>query len=295
MLQVLGLNPAYVIAGAAALGLLLVIFVSVLAGPGVILEGAFGLLSQSMATATATLGTLVASSGLVIAQGMTIPATIVSQGGMIIANAIAGAASAMNTVFSIAAAAIASSAQIVASIVASAGQIIAGGAAMVANIVTSGAAAITSIYFAVQSAIIQLGVTLVQGAIMALGAYYGFIATAAAQIFGSLFSGLAAILGQLLSIPMIAFFGYVSVGTTIAGLVPQISIAIFSVFTSLFEKLTNFFTDATDPLGFPSMITGGGSGSGGPIGIQGSITAGFESLIVEFPNILKDAFFTPSL
>lgn len=278
MLQVLGLNPAYVIAGAAAVGLLLVVFVSVLAGPGVILDGAFGLLSQTVTTASTTLGSLIATSGTVIAQGMTIPATIVSQAGMIIGNAIAGSVAAMNTVFSIAAAAVASAGQIVASIVATAGQIVAGGAAMVANIITSGAAAITSIYFAVQSAIIQLGTVVVQNAIMALGAYYGFITTAVAQITGSLFTGLAAILGQLLSIPMIMLFGYVSVGTTIAGLIPQITVAGFSVFTSLFNKFYEFFAEGKFIEEIEKLPT--------------KITEGFSSLISALPNILKNALFS---
>lgn len=281
MLQVLGLNPAYVIAGAAALGLLLVVFVSVLAGPGAILDGAFGLISQTVATASATLGTMVASSSSVIAQGMTIPATIITQAGMIISNAIVAAASAMETVFSIAATAVASAAQIVASLVAAAGQIIAGGAAMVANIITSGAAAITSIYFSVQSAIIEFGVVLVTNAIMALGQFYGFLATAAAQIAGSIFTSIAAVLGQLLSIPMIIFFGYVSVGTTIAGLIPQLATAVFGVFTALFNKLLNFFI-GTGEGSFIHLIT---------TTIPNAISSAFSYLVNEFPNVIKNALF----
>lgn len=281
MLQILGLNPAYVIAGAAALGLLLVVFVSVLAGPGVVLDGAFGLLSQTVATASATLGTLVASSGTVIAQGMTIPTTAITQAGMIISSAITAVASSMETVFSIAATAVASAAQIVASLVATAGQIITGGAALVANVITSGAAAVTSIYFSVQSAITEFGVVLVTNAIMALGQFYGFLTTAVAQITGSLFTSIAAVLGQLFSVPMIVFYGYVSLGTITAGLVPQLTAAALGVFTTLFNRLLNFFV-GTGEGSFSQLVA---------TTIPTSITDGFTTLVNDLPGVIKDALF----
>jgi hypothetical protein len=283
MLTVLGLNPVYVIAGAAAFGLLLVVFVATLAGPATIVDGAIGLLTQSMATASATLGTMVAQAGDIVTQGMTIPTTIVSQAGMIVSNAMVAAASIMDTVFSIAATAVASAAQIVASVVATAAQIVAGGAAMIANIVISGSAAIASIYFAVQSAIINLGVTLVTNAIMALGQFYTFLATAAAQIIGSVFSGLSAILGQVISIPMIMLFGFVSVGTTIAGLIPQLAQGVFSVFSALFNLVVNFFIGGPDVNNsFLNIITKK---------LPAAITNGFTYLVTEFPTLLKNVLF----
>lgn len=280
-MEILGLNPAYVIAGSAALGLLLVVFVSILAGPATILDGAFGLLSQTVTTASATLGSLIASSGTVVAQGMMIPTTVITQAGMIIGNAIAGSVAVLNTVFSVATTAIAASAQIVSSAVAMAGQIVAGGAAMVANIITSGAAGIASIYFTIQNATIQLGTVLITGAIMALGTYYSFITVSAAQIVGSLFTSLAAILGQFLSIPMIGLFAFMSVGTSTTGVTSSVSIGGISVFTSLFSKITDFFS-LTGPTSFVGLIT---------TKIPTAITSGFTSLTNGLPNILRDVFF----
>lgn len=277
MTLILGLSPTYVIGGAAALGLFLVLFIALLTGPSTVMDGAFGLLAQTMASASTTLGTLLVSSGPVIAQGMELTSTIINQGSMIIANGIEGAAAAANTVFSIVASAITSAAQIVASLAATGAQIVASAAAMGAQIVVSGVASITSIYFTIQNAVLEMGVVLVQDAVMALGSFMAFIATTAAQIVASIGTTIAAILGQLIQIGLSIFTCYLNIRLSIISLQIHLQIAAAQVSLKLLTLITKVFTTDLLVKGFEKIGT--------------AIGDGFTDFFDELPEILKKAFF----
>jgi phage-related protein len=274
--EILGVKPIYVLAAAVIVGLGLVIFSALFAGPGVILDGAFGIITQSVSSAGATLDTFVAQAANIVDQGMSVVSNAITQLGQIAAQAIATMASVVDNIFEIAATAIAAIGQMITSIISTAGQIIAGAASLVVNTIFQVGAALVGMFFTVEAATVQFTGTLIGNAIIGLGEFFSVVTLGIANIIASAFNGVAAIFGNLLSIPMILLFGYISVATTVAGLVPQLFGSVVSVFSAIFNRILRFFT--VDLINIIKEL-------------PNKIVEGFTVIVNSLGGILKGVFF----
>lgn len=281
MTKVLGLEIYTVIAGATLIALLAVFIVPLLAGPSAILDSAFGLLGQTVSTASIVVNGLVAGSGVVATQGMALVSTAIAQAGNIFDNSIVAATAATNTVLDVAATGIQSAVHLTTAVAAAGLQVATQLASAAVTVVSQFAVATTQMFLSVAQFQIYVGATITQMGIIALSNYAQAAFQAITQIWTTLFTSLSALAGQLLSIPMIMVFGYTSIASALVGVVPEISAALVAVFIKLFTLTTEVFTDPTKFLARIADI---------PTTIGAKILEGFGNLLNGLGDELKEVF-----
>jgi hypothetical protein len=281
--QILGIEPYKVIAAAVLLGLAAVFISILLAGPGAIVDGAFSMIGQSVATAQVAMSGLLSSAGTIVAQGMSVASNAIAEFAMIASQAASAAFSIAASIFDVAASAVAAGTTIVASVIAFAGQVVASTAAAAAQMIIQFGAAYFTIKGTIEECRIYVYQVAAQNAVIALSQAIQTVFLSIAQLFTTLFTSLAGAAGQLLSIPMIMVFGYVSIGATFVTVVPGVISSLISVFTTLFEKIVNFFIGTGDGtfLGAVQSI---------PVKLGDAIGQGFTKVTNELPKALLSAF-----
>jgi len=283
MTKILGISPSMVIAASVILGLGAVFLSFLLAGPGAIADGALTMISQSVATASVAMSGLVASAGTIVAQGMSVVANAIAEFGMIAAQAASAAFSIAASIFDVAATAVAAATTIVTSVIAFAGQIVVSTAAAAVQMIIQFGAAYFTIKGTIEEVRIYIYQVAAQNAVIALSQAIQAVFLSIAQIFTTMFTSIAGAAGQVLSIPMIMIFGYVSIGSAFITIVPGVIGSIISVFTHLFSKIVGFFL---------------GTGEGSFLGVMkdipkklgDAIGKGFSAVTNGLPNALLSAF-----
>jgi hypothetical protein len=281
--EILGIKPTTVIAAAVVLGLAAVFISILLAGPSTIVDGAFSMIGQSVATAQVAMSGLLSSAGTIVAQGMSVATNAIAEFAMIASQAASAAFSIAASIFDVAASAVAAGTTIVASVIAFAGQVVASTAAAAAQMIIQFGAAYFTIKGTIEECRIYIYQVAAQNAIMALSQAVQAVFLSIAQIFTTMFTSLAGAAGQLLSIPMIMIFGYVSIGSAFITIVPGVIGSLISVFTTLFGKIVGFFIGTGEGtfLGAVQSI---------PVKLGNAIKDGFERTIGALPNALLSAF-----
>ena len=276
---VLGIEPYKIIAAAVVLGLAAVFVTVLVAGPGAILSGAFGILSQTVSTAGIAVSGLVASSAGIVAQGMGAAANAVAQAGMVMAQGVAAGIGVASAPLQMAGAVIGAGMTLTSTVASSGAQALAAGTASVLQTIAQQAPAIAAIWSSIAELRIYYYQLIAQNGIIALSNYLQMVFGAISQVFTTLFTSLAAAAGQLFSIPLIALYGYVSVGTTLIGVVPGVTASVLGVFVNLFNKITEMFTGP-----FLTSI------QDIPTTIGTEIANGFADLISSLPATLSGVF-----
>lgn len=276
---VLGIEPYKVIAAAVVIGLAAVFITIIVAGPSTILDGAFSLLSQSVATASVAMTSLVASAGGIVTQGLGVAANAVAQTTMIAGQAVSGVIGVAGSVLDVAGAGVQAAAQLQKAALDAGSQIVTAAASTAVNIIQQSGIAIASLWFTVKEVQIFIAQVYYQNLAIAISQFTQVAFNAITQTFTTLFTSLAAAAGQLISIPMIMVYGYVAIGATMVQVVPGLISAVLSVFTSLFKKITDMFT-----IEFIQKI------GDIPIKIGESIIDGFQNIVSNLGDQLKDVF-----
>jgi hypothetical protein len=280
---ILGIEPYKVIAAAVVLGLAAVFISLLLAGPSTIIDGSFSMIGQSVATAQVAMSSLIASAGGIVAQGMSVATNAIAEFGVIASQAASAAFNIASSIFDVAASAVAAGTTIVASVIAFAGQVVASTAAAAAQMIIQFGAAYFTIKGTIEEARIYIYQVAAQNAVIALSQAIQAVFLSIAQIFTTMFTSLAGAAGQLLSIPMIMVFGYVSIGSTFITIVPGVVGSFISVFTNLFTKIVTFFTGTGEGtfLGAVRSI---------PEKLGSAIGDGFTKVVNFLPSALLSAF-----
>ena len=276
---VLGIEPYKIIAAAVVLGLAAVFITVLVAGPGTILNGAFGILSQSVTTAGIAVSGLVASSAGIVAQGMGAAANAVAQAGMVMAQGVAAVAGVAGSALDMAGSVISAGATLHSAVFSAGAQILSSAAAAALQIIAQQGPAMVAVWASVEQLRIYVLQTVAQSGMMMISNYYQAAFSAVSQIFTTLFTSLAAAAGQLLSIPMIGLYGYVSVGTTMIGIIPGVTASVLGVFVKLFSKITDLFTG--DFLSAIQDI---------PVTLGQKVLEGFTDLVESLPDTLAGIF-----
>jgi len=276
---VLGIEPYKIIAAAVVLGLAAVFITVLVAGPGTIISGAFGILSQTVTTAGIAVSGLVASSAGIVAQGMGAAANAVAQAGVVMAQGVAAGLGVASAPLEMAGAVISVGETLQSAVFSAGSQILSSAASAALQTIAQHGPAIAAVWSSIAELRIYYYQLVAQNGIIALSNYYQLVFSAVSQAFTTLFTSLAAAAGQLFSIPMIMVFGYTSVAATMAGVVPGVVASVLGVFASLFNKITKLFTGAflTSIESIPTVL-----GS--------KILQGFTNLVTSLPETLTEVF-----
>lgn len=282
MTTILGIEPYRIIQAAVILGFVAIFATVLLAGPSSILDGAFGVLSQSVATAQVAMGSLVASAGGIVAQGMSVATNAIAEFGMIATQIATSTLGIVSSIFDVAASMVMAGAAIVTSVFSLGAQIVSQGAVAAAQLAIQFGSAYFVIKGTIEETRIYVYQVAAQNAIIAISQFIQMTFLSIANLFTTLFTSLAGAVGQLLSIPMIMLFGYVSIASAFVTIVPGVIGSLISVFTTLFSKIVTFFTGTGDGtfLGAVKDI---------PEKLKTAIEGGFEKVVLGLPKALFSA------
>lgn len=281
MSKILGIEPYKLIAAAAAIGLAAVFLSVLIAGPATIIDGAFNVLSQSVATAGVAVSGLVASSAGIVAQGVGAAANAVAQAGLVIGQTATGALGAAGSILEIAGATVGAITTLNSAVLSSGTQALGAMASGSLQLIQQYGQAIYSTYSAISETRVYVYQVLAQNQIILMSNYYQAVALACSQLFSTLFTSLSAAAGQLFSIPLIAVYGYVSIGSALAGVVPGVVTSVLGVFVNLFNKITNIFTGGDFIAAIEAI----------PVTIGDKIVEGFGNLLAGLGGQLQTVFF----
>jgi hypothetical protein len=178
---------------------------------------------------------------------------------------------------------VAAGVSIVTSVVAFAGQVVASTAVTAAQLVLQFGIAYLTIRGTIKECRNYIYQVAAQQAFLALSQAIQVTFLSIAQIFTTMFTSLAGAVGQLLSIPMIMIFGYVSIASAFITIVPGVIGSVINVFITLFGRIVTFFI-GTGPGTFLGAV------SSIPIKIGTAISEGFTDLMNALPDALVSAF-----
>jgi hypothetical protein len=281
----LSISPQLIIAtfaGAVILGISVIFFIMLAAGPSTIIDGAMNVLNQSITTGALTVNSLLASTAGIVSEGFGVVASTISQTTLVMAQAAQTVILASGQIIAVGGTLVASTVMVHAAVITGTAQVLASAAAGVANIAVQFGAQIATLYLNITQVQAFILASAVQNGMMAVSAYFQAVFRAVAEIWTTLFTSLSAAVGQLLSIPMIAFYGYVSVGSTMITIPAAVISAMISIFTSLFSKFTLVFTDPEKFLAEIVKI---------PIKLGEAVINGFKDLLGGLGDALKSVFF----
>jgi hypothetical protein len=281
----IAVNPTFIVTVFSAvlvLCLAAIFFIVIAAGPSTIIDGAFNVLNTSVATGELVINSLVASSAGIVSEGFGLAASAVSQTALVMGQAAEIVIIAAGQIAQVGATLVASSVMINAAVITGTAQVLASGALALTNIVTLYGAQVGFLYLTIEQARIYLLSTLVQNAILTQSAYEQTKFKAISEIWTTMFTSITAAYGQLISIPLIALYGFLSINTALSGVVPSILTALVSVFTALFKRFTSVFTDPTQFIAQIGSI---------PTVLGQKVVEGFQAIVSGLLSALQSTFF----
>lgn len=279
--MIAGVPIATVIFGVAFAAVVFIFYLFIISGPSQLLTTSFGILDQGVATAGLAFNTLLSASTPMLVQGLEVGGALIEQAGFVADSIIAESGVILNQALSTVGEFVAVEGAMIAGAVITLGASVVSTTLNITTMITLTGAELANVFLSAAQATSQfflsMGVAGAQTAAMMID----LLTNATAQIFSTAFTSLAGVLGQLASIGLILFSGYLTVVTEYASIYVALGVAGVSIFVNLFKAFVSIFTDPTKFLNIIGDIAK-------KIGEE--ITNGFNKLVQAVPNAFKQVF-----
>lgn len=278
---VAGVPIATVIFGVAFAAIIFIFYLFIISGPSQLLTTAFGILDQGVATAGLAFNTLLSASTPMLVQGLEVGGALIEQAGFVADSIIAESGVILNQALATVGEFVVVEGAMIASTVITLGASVVSTSLNITTLIILTGAELANVFLAAAQATTQFYLSMNVAGAQTAAMMIDMLTNASSQIFSTAFLSLTGVLGQLASIGLILFSGYLTVAAEYSSVTVALGVASVSIFTNLFKAFVSIFTDPTKFLSVIGDITK-------KIGEE--ITTGFNKLVQAVPNAFKQVF-----
>lgn len=270
-----------VVFGVAFAAIIFIFYLFIISGPSQLLTTAFGILDQGIASAGLAFNTLLSASTPMLTQGLEVGGALIEQAAFVADAVIAEVGTLVEQVIGTVGEFVAVEGALIASAVVTIGASVVSTTLNLTTMITVTGAELANAFLVAAQATSQFFLSMSVAGAQTAAMMIDMLVNATAQLFSTAFTSVAGVLGQLASIGLILFSGYLTVVSEYASIYISLGVAGVSIFTNLFKAFVSIFTDPTKFLQIIGNIVN-------KIGEE--ITKGFNTLVQAVPNAFKQVF-----